>query len=242
MEEAAREIPTVPTIAFVSGQRAGSEVPVGQQIVVGRDPGAADVVLDGDAEISRRHAAFSPAGAGLTVRDLGSINGTLVNGEQIVGTVALRTGDRIEVGSTVIDVRLARPIVIAPPPRPRGDAAEPSCEHDRGGWTRQGVRQLSRGRRDQPDGQPGRDLRLPRAERRGQVDDRPHADHAPAADLRCARIAGYDVVKQGSEVRATIGVALQEALDPHLNCWEHMDLQTALQGSRGRSASNVAGS
>ena len=46
-----------------------------------------------------------------------------------------------------------------------------------------------------------------------------------------ARIAGYDVVGQGAEVRATIGVALQEAaLDPHLNCWEHMDLQTALQG------------
>ena len=43
--------------------------------------------------------------------------------------------------------------------------------------------------------------------------------------------AGYDIVEQGPEVRATIGVALQEAaLDPHLNCWEHMDLQTALQG------------
>ena len=46
-----------------------------------------------------------------------------------------------------------------------------------------------------------------------------------------ARIAGYDVTKQGGEVRASIGVALQEAaLDPHLNAWEHMDLQTALQG------------
>ena len=46
-----------------------------------------------------------------------------------------------------------------------------------------------------------------------------------------ARIAGYDVVEQGPEVRTTIGVALQEAaLDPQLNAWEHMDLQTALQG------------
>ena len=63
-EEGRREIPTVPTIAIVSGQRAGSEVPVGGQIVVGRDPGAADVVLEGDAEISRRHAAFSPPGPG----------------------------------------------------------------------------------------------------------------------------------------------------------------------------------
>jgi ABC-2 type transport system ATP-binding protein len=46
-----------------------------------------------------------------------------------------------------------------------------------------------------------------------------------------ARVAGYDIVSQGSDVRASIGVALQEAaLDPVLNAWEHMQLQTALQG------------
>jgi ABC-2 type transport system ATP-binding protein len=46
-----------------------------------------------------------------------------------------------------------------------------------------------------------------------------------------ARIAGYDIVTQGARVRAAIGVALQEAaLDPLMNAWEHMDMQTALQG------------
>ena len=46
-----------------------------------------------------------------------------------------------------------------------------------------------------------------------------------------ARVAGYDIVTQGAKVRATIGVALQEAaLDPLMNAWEHMDMQTALQG------------
>src|SRR3712207_4316820 len=46
-----------------------------------------------------------------------------------------------------------------------------------------------------------------------------------------ARIAGFDVRTQGPEVRRSIGVALQAAaLDEHLNAWEHMDLQTALQG------------
>ena len=46
-----------------------------------------------------------------------------------------------------------------------------------------------------------------------------------------ARVAGHDVAKQGSKVRRAIGVALQSAaLDPQLNAWEHMDLQTALQG------------
>ena len=46
-----------------------------------------------------------------------------------------------------------------------------------------------------------------------------------------ATVDGYDVVKQGAQVRASIGAALQEAaLDPMLTGREHMRLQTALQG------------
>ncbi|MFN8222938.1 MAG: ATP-binding cassette domain-containing protein [Gaiellales bacterium] len=46
-----------------------------------------------------------------------------------------------------------------------------------------------------------------------------------------ATIAGYDVVKEGQKVRATIGAALQEAaLDPLLTARDHMRLQTTLQG------------
>jgi len=46
-----------------------------------------------------------------------------------------------------------------------------------------------------------------------------------------ARVAGYDVVKQGPQVRGMIGAALQEAaLDPFLTGREHMRLQTALHG------------
>src|SRR5829696_4706883 len=46
-----------------------------------------------------------------------------------------------------------------------------------------------------------------------------------------AWVAGHDVVEEGSEVRATIGAALQEAaLDPYLTGREHMKLQTALHG------------
>ena len=45
-----------------------------------------------------------------------------------------------------------------------------------------------------------------------------------------ARVAGYDVVKEGPSVRATIGAALQEAaLDPLLTGREHLRLQAALQ-------------
>jgi ABC-2 type transport system ATP-binding protein len=50
-----------------------------------------------------------------------------------------------------------------------------------------------------------------------------------------ARVAGHDVVHEGPEVRASIGAALQEAaLDPFLTGREHMRLQTALHGMRGR--------
>ncbi|MEZ5061547.1 MAG: ATP-binding cassette domain-containing protein [Solirubrobacterales bacterium] len=46
-----------------------------------------------------------------------------------------------------------------------------------------------------------------------------------------ARVGGYDIADQGSEVRRVIGAALQEvALDPRLTAREHMRLQTALQG------------
>ena len=43
-----KQIPTLPLLVFVAGQRAGTELAVGDQIVFGRDPGAADVVLDQD--------------------------------------------------------------------------------------------------------------------------------------------------------------------------------------------------
>src|SRR5262245_6153182 len=46
-----------------------------------------------------------------------------------------------------------------------------------------------------------------------------------------ARVAGYDVVKEGPKVRAAIGAALQEAaLDPMLTGRDHLKLQTMLQG------------
>jgi ABC-2 type transport system ATP-binding protein len=52
-----------------------------------------------------------------------------------------------------------------------------------------------------------------------------------------ATVGGYDVLKEGSEVRAVIGAALQEAaLDPFLTGAEHLRLQTALHGIRGEEA------
>jgi ABC-2 type transport system ATP-binding protein len=57
-----------------------------------------------------------------------------------------------------------------------------------------------------------------------------------------ARVGGYDVEREGGQVRAVIGAALQEAaLDPFLTGAEHMKLQTALHGIRGDDAKRRSG-
>ena len=76
-----------------------------------------------------------------------------------------------------------------------------------------------------------RDLRVPRPERRRQVDDGPRAHDAAAADRRTATVGGFDVATQGADVRRVIGAALQEAaLDPNLTGREHIRLQATLHG------------
>ena len=56
-----------------------------------------------------------------------------------------------------------------------------------------------------------------------------------------ARVAGYDVVKQGPDVRDSIGVALQEAaLDPFLTAREHMRLQAGMHGMTRQTRSGAA--
>ena len=60
-----------------------------------------DVVLD-DAGISRRHAELRPGAGGWTVADLDSTNGVRVNGAPVHGAQPLRSGDRVELGSTEV--------------------------------------------------------------------------------------------------------------------------------------------
>lgn len=66
---------------------------------VGRSP-QNEIVIN-DPEISRRHAQIVQRGDHFTVEDLGSTNGTFVNGQRCHGPTPLRHGDRIEFGDTV---------------------------------------------------------------------------------------------------------------------------------------------
>jgi hypothetical protein len=81
---------------------AASFVALTRRVTIGRLVDN-DLVLS-DPQVSGHHAEIAPAGGEATLRDLGSRNGTRVNG-QAVSTALVRAGDRIEMGETLLVVR-----------------------------------------------------------------------------------------------------------------------------------------
>jgi hypothetical protein len=77
----------------------------GKPLTIGRD-GHNDVSLEGDEFASSRHVRIDPRRDGVWVQDLGSTNGTYVNGVLIEGPRRLDPGDVIRVGET--DLRFAQ--------------------------------------------------------------------------------------------------------------------------------------
>ena len=69
------------------------------EVLIGRDPHAA-AMLEGDGFVSARHAIVRVRGAITSVVDLGSTNGTFVNGDRIALETRLEPGDEVTVGST----------------------------------------------------------------------------------------------------------------------------------------------
>jgi hypothetical protein len=87
-----------PRALLSAGGRRLLVPPAGGTIGRSRD---CDVVLE-DSGISRRHARVHPVAGEWEIEDLGSTNGVLLNGVQVVGSEPLRAGDVIELGSTEI--------------------------------------------------------------------------------------------------------------------------------------------
>lgn len=83
----------------------GVNIAVNGPVIVGRSPGA-DIVI-GAGYVSGRHARFQLMGQNLFVEDLGSKNGTAVNGSLIGGPAALQDKDVVNVGDVAIRVRRA---------------------------------------------------------------------------------------------------------------------------------------
>lgn len=83
------------TLMVASGARRGLHWPVADAVEAGRNPQAA-IFLD-DVTVSRHHAIFTIEDGRLVVRDLGSTNGTYVNGERCDEAV-LSVGDQVFIG------------------------------------------------------------------------------------------------------------------------------------------------
>jgi len=98
-----------------SGQRPDEHPLVKPAVEIGRS-GDCDLVLD-DPRVSRRHARLSYTAQGFQVQDLGSANGTLVNGQPLPPRrpCPLRPGDIIQVGSFQLAIRLPTPEQPWPP-------------------------------------------------------------------------------------------------------------------------------
>lgn len=101
-------------LRFISGKYQGGEYPLGLQpeIVVGRSSDL-DMVLVEDM-VSRRHARIACTESQIIIEDLGSTNGTFVNGEKI-SRATLKEGDRVLIGTSILKVVAVDPS--APMPR-----------------------------------------------------------------------------------------------------------------------------
>jgi FHA domain len=83
--------------------RKGETYTIDREVTVGRGGGCA-LVLSDDTYVSQLHARlFQQNGEGY-VEDLGSTNGTYVNGKQIKGVTRLKRGDQVQFGQTVAEV------------------------------------------------------------------------------------------------------------------------------------------
>lgn len=121
--------PSKLVLRFISGKYQGSEVPLWDthEIVVGRASDVAIVLVE--EMVSRRHARFVMTESDVSVEDLGSTNGTFVNGEKIQ-RASLKEGDRVLIGTSIMKVvqgdpaPMSRRRLMTPKPSmaPRGPA------------------------------------------------------------------------------------------------------------------------
>jgi diguanylate cyclase (GGDEF)-like protein len=93
-----------PSLVVILGQELGARVVLDRSVEIGRDP-TCDLPLLHDNNVSWRHARVEDRGSGeWAVVDLGSTNGTLVNGGRCAGAI-LKPGDRVFIGRTVLELQ-----------------------------------------------------------------------------------------------------------------------------------------
>lgn len=101
---------------------AARVVSVSVDTEVGRD--CDDGLLIDDAAVSRRHLRLEPTAHGLVVVDLGSANGTTVDGERLTDPRILHPGSRVQLGETELMVFEGHRVAGEPAPEPTAEMTE----------------------------------------------------------------------------------------------------------------------
>jgi len=77
-------------------------VEIDSELRLGRNPDCE--LLVNDPQVSRLHARLQPTPEGVLLTDVGSTNGTRVNGKKVSGSMLLRDGDNIAIGGTKLRI------------------------------------------------------------------------------------------------------------------------------------------
>lgn len=111
----------------------------GDQMTIGRD--STNEITINDAEISRRHARLTFQGGKYVLEDLGSTNGTFVNGQRLAGPRVLKAGEVVSFGEQIVlvfeastfdpaaTVASPRASAVASVPRPSTPPPPPPAEY-----------------------------------------------------------------------------------------------------------------
>ena len=102
-ETARRRKPSSQVVIVKSETQSGMDIAVRDAVVLGRSS-EADIVLE-DPYASEFHMRLVRQDDGIVLHDLGSTNGTYVNGRRVGPPVALSKGDAIQIGKTIMEVR-----------------------------------------------------------------------------------------------------------------------------------------
>ncbi|MBV9001243.1 MAG: FHA domain-containing protein [Solirubrobacterales bacterium] len=119
--------PAMARLEVVAGRALGMSILLDDELLIGRHAEGAGRLAD-DEEISRSHARISLDRSGFcAIEDLGSTNGTFVNGLRVASPQTLSVGDTIELGGTTLVVR---DLPVPGPPKRNAGSAERPAAHD----------------------------------------------------------------------------------------------------------------
>lgn len=97
-----------------NGKHKGTKIPIpNREVSVGRDDKC--YVRLTSSDVSRVHCTLNPTPEGVLVKDSGSQNGVIVNGDKIAGSHVLRPGDLLKIGPVMFTVEVPKPTQLRDP-------------------------------------------------------------------------------------------------------------------------------